>query len=71
MVALAILKNNDWGETKSIPCPIFSNGQWVERPDNNRQILLWENFDRDRIMEDFYKTLKNPVPVAVPKKDSF
>jgi len=64
MVALAVMKNNDWGETKSIPCPIFSNGQWVERPDNDRQILLWENFDRDGVINDFYKTLQNPTPIT-------
>jgi len=64
MVALAVMKNNNWGKTKSIPCPIFVNGQWVERPGNPREILLWENFDRDAIIADFYKTLQNPVPIS-------
>jgi hypothetical protein len=31
---------------------------WVEQPDNPRKIVLWENFDKDGIIEDFYQTLK-------------
>ena len=67
MVALAVLKHPGWGETKRIPCPILIDNQWVERPENNRTILLWENFDRQPIMEDFYETLKNPTPLTSSK----
>ncbi|MFK7811842.1 MAG: nucleoside hydrolase [Maribacter sp.] len=63
MVALSVLKNADWGETKSIPCPILIDNVWVERPDNERQILLWENFNRDEVITDFYETMENPVYV--------
>jgi len=61
MVALCVLKNADWGETKSIPCPILIDNRWVERPNNERKILLWENFDRDAVLADFYETMENPV----------
>lgn len=61
MVALAILKNPDWAETKSIPAPILINNRWIERPENQRQMLLWENFDKENILKDFYETMKSPV----------
>lgn len=57
MVAAAILKNPVWGEKREIPCPILIENQWVERPENSRKIVLWENFDRDAVMEDFYQSL--------------
>ncbi len=60
MVALAILKNKGWGEAKNIPSPILIDDKWVERPDNERQIVLWENFDREAVIADFYETMANP-----------
>lgn len=59
LVSVAILKNPSWGEVKEIPAPILINNQWVERPDNSRKIILWENFDRDAIINDFYLSLSN------------
>ncbi|TVP48650.1 MAG: nucleoside hydrolase [Mongoliibacter sp.] len=59
MVAAAILKNPKWGEKSEIPAPILIDNQWVERPDNPRKIWVWENFDRDAVMQDFYQTLDN------------
>lgn len=67
MVALALLKNPTWATSKSIPCPILIENTWVERPENNRTILLWEYFDRASIMEDFYNTLEHPIPISTKK----
>ena len=65
MAAVAIVKNPAWAETKEIPCPVYINNQWVEQPTNTRKITIWENFDRDAIMDDFYATLEgNPVTAA-------
>ncbi len=63
MVALAILKNEDWGETKNIPAPVLIDNTWMERPDNRRNIRLWENFNREEILADFYDTMKDPEPI--------
>jgi inosine-uridine nucleoside N-ribohydrolase len=63
MVALAIVKNPDWGKQKKIPAPILINNHWVERPNNKRVITLWENFNKAAILNDFYTTLEHPVPV--------
>lgn len=58
MVAVAILKNPSWGEKRQISTPILIDNQWVERPDNPRKIILWENFDRDAVIKDLYRSLK-------------
>ena len=61
MAAVAIVKNPDWAESPSMPCPLMVDGKWVERPENPRKIILWENFDKDAIMQDFYATMEAPV----------
>ena len=57
MSAVAIVKNPDWATPRTIPAPVFQDGAWVERPDNTRQITLWEHFNRDAIVADFIATL--------------
>jgi purine nucleosidase len=72
MAAVAIVKNSAWAQSVRIPAPILKEGRWVERPDHPRQIVLWEHFDRDAIMADFYATMENPVlasPAAGPRMD--
>lgn len=59
MVAVAILKNPSWGEFKLISSPLLVKNQWIERPENLRMITIWENFNRDEILEDFYHTMDN------------
>lgn len=59
MAAVAILKNPNWGEATEIPAPIVDGEDWEERPDNERTITIWENFDKEAILEDFYSTMKN------------
>jgi inosine-uridine nucleoside N-ribohydrolase len=62
MAAVAIVKNPAWAHARRIPAPKLVDGKWVERPDNPRTIVLWENFDRDAIVRDFYATMDRPVP---------
>ncbi len=57
LVALAVLKNSQWGEKRSIPAPIVVDEKWVDRPQNQKRITLWENFDRKAIINDFYESL--------------
>ena len=66
MAAVAIVKNPEWAERKVIPAPILIDNQWVNRPDNERKIILWENFDKDAIMNDFYESMENYVLVGRP-----
>ena len=61
MAAVAIVKNAAWAKARKIPAPKLVDSKWVERPDNKRTITLWEHFDRDAIMNDFYATMERPV----------
>lgn len=61
MAAVAIVKNPTWAQAKQIPSPILRNNQWVERPGNTRQIIVWENFNAAQIMADFYRTMDQYV----------
>ncbi len=57
MAAVAIVKNPKWATASEIPAPILDDGNWVERPENPRKIIIWEDFDRQAIMSDFYRTM--------------
>lgn len=58
MAAVAIVKNPAWADSSSIPAPTMVDGQWVEQPDNERKIVIWENFKKDEIMEDFFGSMR-------------
>lgn len=64
MAAVAVVKDPSWAETREIPAPILRENKWVERPGNPRKIKVWENFDREKIMADFYRTMDHYVPVG-------
>lgn len=57
MAAVAIVKNPSWAKRTAVACPKLVADQWIEQPENARKILLWENFDREAIIGDFYRTL--------------
>jgi purine nucleosidase len=61
MAAVSVVKNRSWAHPVRIPAPRLVDGKWVDRPDNRRTIVLWENFDRNAIMSDFYRTMGRPV----------
>ena len=58
LVAVAVLKNPDWGDQVEIPAPVLINNEWVERPENSRKITIWENFNKSDILEDLYTVVK-------------
>jgi len=58
MAAVAIVKDPTWASATEIPCPVLIDNAWLEQADNPRKILVWENFKKDLIMADFYKTLE-------------
>lgn len=62
MVVLAILKNKEWGEQKEIPAPKLVGEGWEEQPNNPNKIIIWENFNRDAILNDLFELMKNTTP---------
>jgi hypothetical protein len=61
MAAVAIVKNPSWARAVRIPAPRLQEGRWVERPGNPRTIVLWESFDRDAIIGDFFERMERYV----------
>lgn len=59
MAAVAIVKNPSWADRAEIPAPKLVGKGWIDQPDNKNKIIIWENFDRDAIVNDFYKSLSN------------
>lgn len=67
MVAVAIMKEPDWGSSREIPAPVLIDNHWIERPDNQRVITVWEDFKKDEILSDFYNAMRSPsLPVNMP-----
>lgn len=64
MAAIAIIKDPSWAEKKEIPAPILVDGEWQERRDNPRKVFIWENFNKEAIMGDFFDRMENYVLVT-------
>ncbi len=62
MAAVAIVKDPSWADTVEIPAPILTDDRWVDRPGNPRSIVVWENFNREAIITDFFQTLEQATP---------
>jgi len=54
MAAVAIVKNPLWAEKKEIPAPRLQGIGWMEKPENPGKIIIWENFNRDAIVNDLF-----------------
>ena len=61
MAAVAIVKNPFWAKQQKIPKPELINGKWRERPNHPYHITLWENFDKEKIIDDFFSSMENYV----------
>lgn len=59
MAAVAMVKNPAWAEARRIPAPILAKNGWQERPENQREIVIRENFDKQSIVDDFYATVSD------------
>lgn len=57
MAAVAIVKNPSWAEKVEIPAPKLVGTGWVEQPQNPHKIFIYENFNRDAIVNDFFRLL--------------
>ncbi|KAA6438981.1 nucleoside hydrolase [Dyadobacter flavalbus] len=58
MAAVAIVKNPHWAEKTTINAPTLSGNKWIDHAKTGRKIEIWENFKKDEILADFYKTVE-------------
>lgn len=59
MAAVAIVKNPSWAKSHVMPAPKYENSKWIEQPNNPRKITIWEYFNKDEILKDFYLSISN------------
>jgi purine nucleosidase len=64
MAAVAIVKNPAWATATRVPAPRLEAQGWIDRPNHPRHIVVWEHFDAQAIMQDFYATMDRPVPAV-------
>jgi purine nucleosidase len=64
MAAVAIVKNPSWATATRMPAPRLEAQGWIDRPNHPRHIVVWEHFDAQAIMQDFYATMDRPVPAV-------
>jgi inosine-uridine nucleoside N-ribohydrolase len=62
MAAVAVVKNPQWGEQKEIPAPRLQGVGWIEQPENPIKIIIWENFNRDAIVNDLFDLMGKATP---------
>ncbi|MEM9825031.1 MAG: nucleoside hydrolase [Planctomycetota bacterium] len=55
--AVAIVKNPKFGQAQTIPRPALHGKAWVQRPHNPNKMVLWEAFDSEAIMDDFFRVI--------------
>lgn len=63
MAAVAIVKNPEWAESFHVSSPKMVDNKWIEQTNNSRKIIIWENFEVEKILSDFYGTMKDYVLV--------
>ncbi len=64
MAAVAIVKNPSWADRVEIAAPKWSGGTWIDQPENPGKIVIWENFDKEKIMQDFYQVMDKYILVT-------
>ena len=60
VVAIAVVKNPEWGQFSQIDAPTLEGIEWVANEGNDRKIGIWEKFDRNAILDDFYDRMNHP-----------
>ena len=62
MVALAVIKNESWGQKTEIPAPKLIENGWVDQPENKNKIIVWENFNGVAIIGDLFGLMEKSTP---------
>lgn len=63
VAAVAVVKNPDWGVRKNAGPHLLEDGEWVER-EGGDDVVVWELFHTSKIIDDFFSTLRDPVPAG-------
>jgi inosine-uridine nucleoside N-ribohydrolase len=58
LAGVSIVGEPGWARSVEVAAPSFLDGEFVERPNRDRTILYWEQFDSEAILGDFFTTLE-------------
>lgn len=58
MAAVAIVKNPDWAKRTVIDLPLQYSTGWTQDAKRSKSLILWEEFDKKAILDDFFSSLK-------------
>lgn len=61
VAAVAIVKNSNWAKSTKITAPQYIDGEWKNNSENQRTIILWENFNKNAIIRDFFETMNHAI----------
>lgn len=67
VASVAILKNPAWGQSYVVRGIGYGDNGWTNNPESKREVVVWENFDAQSIISDFFSSMQNPIPVRVTK----
>jgi len=62
MAAVAVVKNPAWAQKIEVPAPKLRGVEWIEQPENTIKIIVWENFNRDSIVNDLFGLMEKATP---------
>lgn len=62
MAAVAIVKNPDWAKKIEIASPKLVGNSWMNQLGITGKIYIWENFDRNNIIKDFFRLIGQATP---------
>jgi hypothetical protein len=57
MAAVAIVKNPTWAKSSILTSPIMVDKKWGTQTNKSRKVILWENFEKEKIINDFYNSM--------------
>lgn len=63
VAAVSVVKNPEWAVQKTVGPYRLENGEWVQTEAGN-EFKIWELFYTSTIIEDFFETLRDPVPAV-------
>ena len=58
LCALSILKNPSWAEKRHVEAVSFDGTNWGNNGNSKRVVVFWENFNKEQIINDFYRTMQ-------------
>lgn len=63
VAAVSVIKQPGWATRRSVGPYRLENGDWVQQ-ESGPGIVIWELFYTSKIIQDFFDTLRHPVPAV-------